>query len=175
MGRGESLRASNRADHDRRGSRASDQLPGAIRKDKFPMENDGSSEVDSLKVVKWAWRHHVLGADFYDSIEDAVLASKSAEDYGDESLDCIEVIEGGVSRVLSSEEYHAIVDPIEEAEWAEIKARPKSVAVLDLAEPTGKHWSPHQGYSAMEDAQKAASDFRQQFGESRVRVRSTGR
>lgn len=58
-----------------------------------------------MRVIKWAWRYRTLDIEVYDSINDAVEAAEGAEDAGVESLDCLEVVYGGVpNRIISAEE-----------------------------------------------------------------------
>ncbi len=127
---------------------------------------------EDTTVIKWAWRHHVLGADTFDSIRDAVLAAESASDMGDESLDCIEVIENGGARRLTAEEYDAIVGPIQAEEEARWKALPKSVVALRLASPAGRDWAFYQGFADRQKAEEEAEHWRQRLGADRVKLES---
>lgn len=131
---------------------------------------DRTDDDRTVKVIKWAWRYHALDATFFDSIEDAVLAAEHAADAGEEALDCIEVIESGVSRVLTDDEYHAIVDLIEASERHATETAPKAIVVLRLASPNGKDWTTYQGFADIQAAEKEANRYRQMLGAQRVRV-----
>lgn len=124
-------------------------------------------------AIKWSWRHHSLSAEFYDSIEDAVLSAEFASDYGDEALQCIEVIEDDASRILASDsaEYLAIAEPRRQAEDEEYESRPKSVAFVHLRGPGDlKETAMIGGYATLDAAEKEAARLRRMLEPERVTV-----
>ena len=124
----------------------------------------------ALGIIKWSWVLGALHADPYDSIRDAVLAAKWAADNGDEALHCIEIIESDGSRILTTEEYRAIVDPIRKEESEAIRNRPKDVAVIRLASPDGKNWAHYEGFTDKAKAQAVAARYSEMLGSSRVKL-----
>lgn len=127
-----------------------------------------------MLAIKWAWRHYVMTFDEFDTLDEAVRSALYAADYGDESLQCIEVIEDDGTRVVYD---RAAVSemwlPLEEAERAEMAARPATVVVLDLRSPSGD-WSPHRGFADERAAEQEAERLRAILGPERVALRPSG-
>lgn len=129
-----------------------------------------------MAAIKWAYRHHVLGAESFDTLDQAVAAAYWAAEHGEEALECIEVInDDGTVRVYSRDEVDALTAPLRQQQEERYRARPPIVAVLDLCAPDGKTWTPYENFTDMADAEVAAENARQLLGADRVELRPYGR
>ena len=123
----------------------------------------------TVNVIKWSYIYGAPHAELFPSIGDAVEAAKVDSDNGTESLHCIEVIDGGTSRIIDKDEVWRLTKPLEEAEKAEWANQPKPTASTFILGPDGKEarWG---NYPTMDQATAAAQLLTAIVGPDRVRV-----
>lgn len=123
-------------------------------------------------VIKWAYRHFHLGAEFFATLDEALLAAKVSADYGEEALDCIEVlIPGGPNRIIGANEVDELVRPLREEETRRYAEQPLAVAAVDLMSPSGVV-SCYDNFASIAEAEADAARLRVLLGEDRVTVRT---
>lgn len=123
-------------------------------------------------VIKWAWRYGVLGAEGYDTVDDAIEAAVWASGAGKESFAAIEVVyPDGRTEVLDDVGERMRV--VEDREEQERKGHPVSTRRIDLRSPSGE-WALYRDFVDPADAERDAADLAKTFGAERVRVRTLG-
>lgn len=127
-----------------------------------------------MTVIKWSWHHFVLGAEEFDTFEEAVRAAVYASDAGSESLENIEVAENGESKLFDwgSPEFKAISESIWAEQDSEMRAEFATPRwTVRLRSPNDqKTWVYLESFSDKDAAASAASELQQQFGAKRVRI-----
>lgn len=135
------------------------------------MSDSTMTERKTVTVLKWAWRHSHLDADEFDDLDDAVGAAYWGSEYGEEALDCIEVIyDDGTTEVYDDKAVEALMEPRRKAEDEKYEARPKATHVIDIKSPDGR-WTAHENANSEADAEVKAERLRGFLGSDRVTIR----
>lgn len=134
-------------------------------------EHDG----DMTTIIKWAWRHGAIAAETYETLDDAVSAAHYASEYGEEAVDCIEVVaDDGTVTVHDREAVDRLMEPLKRQADEEYRQRPTPTVILDLRAPDGSR-SAHESFVEQEKANAAAEKWRALLGTERVKLRPYGR
>jgi hypothetical protein len=128
----------------------------------------------AMEIIKWAWRHGSLSSDTFDSLDNALEAAHWASEYGEESVEGIEVIaDDGTVTFHDSDAVFALMEPLRRRDDAAYDAQPKPTVILDLRSPNGT-WGVYGSYVEREKADADAARFRRSIGDDRVRLRPYG-
>ena len=128
-----------------------------------------------MTVIKWAYRHHSLQADTFDTLDEAVASAYWGGEYGEEALECVEVInDDGTTEVHDEKAVEALAAPLRQKADEEWRARPTPTVILDIRAPNGD-WAAYENFVAQDAAEAAASNARALLGADRVRLRPYGR
>lgn len=129
-----------------------------------------------MAVLKWAWRHHVLGVERFDTIEEAAASAYYAAEYGEEAFECVEVTNASGSQTMGWSDLEPFIRPLREAEDAAYASAPPIAAMVRLRTPDGKHDAAYSTHASVEAAEAALADLRPLFGDrvsvERVKVAS---
>lgn len=92
-----------------------------------------------MTVIRWYHRHFVLYAELHESLDDALDTACAGEDYGFDSLQCIEVLHPGQpSQVMSLNEVLRLMASSRERQRVAGAAMAAPVARLRLISPGGE-------------------------------------
>src|SRR3712207_5684349 len=123
-----------------------------------------------MKVLKWARRYGALGAEEFDTLDEAVSSAFHASENGDEAFYCFEVWDDTGHRVIRGDEAVALLDA-KDAEWNRAHPPlPKTVATVEVTSPTGEVAAWH-GCASLEEADTVAARARSFLGDDRVSIR----
>ena len=127
---------------------------------------DRPEGVDVSKAIKWAWRYHSLGAEVFDTLDEAIRSAIAASDNGDEALQCIE----HDGELIDWD--HPLMQAEEDRRDAEYDARPigPTVAVVEAIPPGESNWVMLGSFETEENAERYAANLRAIAGADRVRV-----
>ncbi len=126
-------------------------------------------------IIKYAWRHGGLDAEEFDSLDGAVSAAIYAADYGEESLECIEVIDAtGASTVHDDNAVWDMGQPIRDARDAAYDAAPKTIAAMEILSPLNGKAAIVAAYTDGVAAEAGLVEWRERVGEARASLRWYG-
>ena len=133
-----------------------------------------------MTCFKWAWRHHSVIVDQFDTLDEAIRASLAAAEYGTEALWHIEVIDKDGSRLVDqdSPEYEAI-EAENDAAWERAFERGKNEErfVVEVRAPEKAQRDMDYRWASVAQCSDAAAaavlsaELATTVGADRVRVR----
>lgn len=113
-------------------------------------------------VLYWGHRHFHLFASRCETIEEAAREAWADQQHGEASFECVEVIEGGESRIVSVAEFWDRWRAEEDAEIARALTEPPIVSTTELRAPPIRgdqgvpQWAAIDWYRDAADARRHA-------------------